>query len=234
VPDEARVWVWLGAVALDYLGPRVNFWLPGLGATPMSTWPLSEDHLAERNRLVFIVALGESIVILGGTLTGLELTASTFTAAVLGFTTIVVLWQLYFATPHGNVEHERIAVERATEVSRSAYAYAHALMVAGAVVIAVGVELVLAHPWDTADAAAIATVIGGPAIYLVGNLVFNRAISGRIAASRIAALGGLAVVALIGFALPVLVLAALAFAVLLLLALGASGWFRLPSMKVVD
>ncbi|MDA1362017.1 low temperature requirement protein A [Glycomyces luteolus] len=234
VPDAARVWVWLGAVVLDYLGPRVSFWLPGLGATPMSTWPLSEDHLAERNRLVFIVALGESIVILGGTLTGMALTASTVAAAVLGFATIVVLWRLYFDARLGNAEHERVAVEAATEVSRSAYAYAHALMVAGAVVVAVGVELVLAHPWDTADAATIATVLGGPAIYLVGNLVFNRAISGRIAASRLVALACSAFLALIAFVLPVLVLAALALAVLLLLALGASGWFRLPSMNVVE
>ncbi|MFC3493417.1 low temperature requirement protein A [Glycomyces rhizosphaerae] len=232
VPDEARVWVWLGAVVLDYLGPRVNFWLPRVGGTPMSTWPLSEDHLAERNRLVFIVALGESIVILGATLTGMELTAGAVAAAVLGFATIVVLWRLYFDARLGNAEHERVAVEAATEVSRSAYAYAHALMVAGAVVIAVGVDLVLARPWDTADAATIATVLGGPAIYLVGNLVFNRAISGRIAVSRIVALGCLVVLALIAFALPVLVLAALALAVLLLLSLAASGWFTLPSMNV--
>ncbi len=232
VPDEARVWVWLAAVFLDYVGPRINFWLPGLGGTPMSTWPLSEDHLAERNRLVFIVALGESIVILGATLTGIAFTGGTIVAAVLGFATIVALWSLYFDARLGNVEHERVEVESATQVSRSAYTYAHALMVAGAVVIAVGVELVLAHPWHTADAATIATVLGGPAVYLVGNLMFNRAISGRLAVSRLIALGCLAVLALIGFALPVLVLAALALAVLMLLSLAGSGWFRLPTASV--
>lgn len=231
-PEEARVWVWLVAVALDYLGPRVEFWLPGRGGTPMSTWPLGEAHLAERNRLVFIIALGESIVMLGATLTDMELTADTVTAAVLGFATIVVLWRLYFDARLGNGEHETVEVERATKVSRSAYAYAHAFMVAGAVVIAVGVELVLAHPWDTADLATVLVVAGGPAVYLVGNLVFNRAVCGTVPASRPVAIGALVVVGLIGTALPVLVLAALAFAVLLALSLAASGWFRLPSTSV--
>jgi low temperature requirement protein LtrA len=117
-------------------------------------------------------------------------------------------------------------------VSRDADASAHALMVAGAVIVAVGVALVLDHPWDTANAAALGTVVGGPAVYLVGNLMFNRARNGRLPVSRLAALGLLGVCALIGFALPLLVLAALALAVLLLLPLAASGWFRPPSLNI--
>jgi hypothetical protein len=65
-------------------------------------------------------------------------------------------------------------------------------------------------------------------------LALRRAVTGRIAPSRIVALVCLAVLALIGFALPALVLAALAFALLLLLLLAASGWFRLPSLSVDD
>jgi low temperature requirement protein LtrA len=231
VADDVRVWVWLAAVLIDYLGPSAKFWLPGVGGTDLSTWSLREDHLAERNRLVFIVALGESVIILGAALTGMALTATVVAAAVLGFVTIVVLWQLYFATPHGNIEHERVDIEEATEVSRDAYAYAHAFMVAGAVIVAVGVQLVLDHPWDTANAAALSTIVGGPAVYLVGNLMFNRALNGRLPVSRLVALGLLGVCAAIGFVLPILVLAALALAVLLLLPLSSSGWFRLPSLN---
>lgn len=152
-------------------------------------------------------------------------TAATVIAAVLGLATIAVLWRLYLDVRHGDAAQDRVAP------SRSTFALTHALMVAGAVIAAVGVALVLADPWETAGAAAIATVLGGPAVYLVGNLACRHALTGRVPASRVIAIAALGLFALIGFALPALVLAALAFAVLLLLSLAASGWFRLPSMN---
>ncbi|THV40094.1 low temperature requirement protein A [Glycomyces buryatensis] len=234
VPEEVRVWVWLAAVAVDYLAPVVGFRLPGVAATPISTWPVSEDHLAERNRLVFIVALGESIVILGATLTELEMTPAIVTAGVIGFASIVSLWWLYFDAGRGNDEHERIEVERAAHASRGGYAYAHALMVAGAVLSAVGVELVLAHPEETAHLDVTATVLGGPVVYLVGNLMYNRFVTGNMPVSRFVALGALVVIALISTFLPVLLLAGLVLAVLLVLAFAESGWFRLPRLSVQE
>jgi low temperature requirement protein LtrA len=164
-------------------------------------------------------------VILGG----LEFTAGGVTGLVLGFATMVIVWRLYLAARTADAERGTGA-----QVSRRDYAFARILMAAGAVLIAIGAVLVLAHPWDTADTATVATVLGGPAAYLLGDLVLTRAATGRIAASRIAALACLAVLALIAFALPALVLAALVLAVLLLLSLAASGWFRLPSMNVED
>ncbi|MDN3241216.1 low temperature requirement protein A [Glycomyces tritici] len=158
---------------------------------------------------------------------GVEFGAGGVAAVVLGLATLVVVWRLYLGARPG--DDERAA---APEDFRRASAFAHALMVGAAVLIGVGALLVLADPWGTADTTAIATVLGGPAVYLVGELVLTRADSGRIAASRIAALCCLAVLALIAFALPALVLAALALAVVLLLSLAASGWFRLPSMDV--
>ncbi|MEU5155440.1 low temperature requirement protein A [Glycomyces sp. NPDC021274] len=116
--------------------------------------------------------------------------------------------------------------------SRRARVFAFVLMATGAVVFAVGAVLVLLHPWGAADAAVIAAVLGGPALYVVGDLVHRRTSTGRVAVSRVLALGCLGVFALIALALPALVLAALVLAVLLLLALGASGWFRPPSVNV--
>jgi low temperature requirement protein LtrA len=151
----------------------------------------------------------------------------------LGLATIAVLLKLYFDARAAHAAGERaIAGESGAEVSRSSFA--STLMVTGVVVVAVGVVLVLIEPWETASATTIAAVLGGPAVFLVGDLALRRAVTGRIAASRIVALVCLAVLALIGFALPALVLAALAFALLLLLLLAASGWFRLPSLSVDD
>lgn len=155
-------------------------------------------------------------------------------SAVLGVATIAVLYQLYSAARVVRAEHARVAGELAVEDSRGAFLLARTLTAAGVVAAALGAALVLVDPWETAGAAVIATVLGGPALFLIGDLVTRHAASGRIAGSRLVALGCLAVLALIAFALPALILAALAFAVLLLLSLAASGWFRLPSMSVND
>lgn len=45
------------AVVVDYLAPRVGFRFPGFGGAPMERWDIDPEHLAERNRLVFIIAL---------------------------------------------------------------------------------------------------------------------------------------------------------------------------------
>lgn len=142
-------------------------------------------------------------------------------AAAIGIATVAVLWRLYLLATQ-------------SETGNSTGGVAKALMVAGAAIAAVGCVLVFADPFATAGAAALATVLGGPAVSLVGDIAAGRAATGKTPASRAVAIAALAIVALIGFVLPALVLAALAFAVLLLLALAASGWFRFPSLSVRD
>src|SRR5262245_9605166 len=68
---DARLAVWIAALAVEYGAPMVGFWLPGLGATPMSDWTLSGAHLAERCQLVVLIALGETILAVGATFGGL-------------------------------------------------------------------------------------------------------------------------------------------------------------------
>ncbi|MEU6246525.1 hypothetical protein [Glycomyces sp. NPDC047010] len=131
----------------------------------------------------------------------------------VGLATVVVLWRLYRTGTRGA---------------------ALGLMGVGAVATVVGAALVVAEPFGSAGALTVLAVVGGPVVYLVGNLIAVRDETGRISRSRIAAMVGLVVVALIGLVLPALVLAALAFAILLLLALGASGWFKPPSFSVED
>jgi low temperature requirement protein LtrA len=56
-----RLLVWIAAVVLDYAAPLHGFALPRLGRTPIGDWTLAGGHLAERNQLVLLIALGESI-----------------------------------------------------------------------------------------------------------------------------------------------------------------------------
>lgn len=178
VPEQ-RLLLWGIAVLVEYAAPFVGFWLPGAGATPMDTWPLKGLHLLERNQQVFIIALGESILLLGGTLVAQTLSMPTVFAAGIGFALIVVLWWLYFlhTTEHG--EHAFTSASDHTKLARAGLAYAHGIMVCGAIAVAVAIELILAHPLDAVHLETVLIAVLGPCIFLVGSAAFHRTMADR-------------------------------------------------------
>ena len=194
---ELRLALWITAVVIDYGAPFVGFWLPRLGATPMESWPLAGLHLLERNQQVFIIALGESILLLGGTLVGATLSSTTVLAAALGFAIIVTLWWLYFVHTTETGEHAFEHDGDHTELARSGLAYAHGIMVAGAIVVAVAIEEIIAHPADPAHLPTVLVAVTGPAIYLAGSALFYRTMAERMPLTY---LGGLLALALLGWA----------------------------------
>lgn len=195
LPPDLRLGVWLVALVVDVAAPRFQFRFPGLGSAPMHTWPTDPEHLAERNRGVFIIALGESILIMGFTLAELDpIPARAVAAAALGFAGLFVLWWAYFALAGPDTQASR--GEASTRALRSAFAYAHALMVAGAIVVAVSIELRISHAG--ADAPVVLTTVGGPLIYLVGNILFLRSRTGSVARARYLAAAALVIVAAVG------------------------------------
>lgn len=185
---DARLLLWVVGVLVDYLAPTVGFALPRWGATPMQSWTLRAEHLAERNRLVFIIALGETILVMGGTLGGVDLDGPAVSATILGFILLFLLWWNYFNPSIAAIERRG-----ATTQGRSAYAYAHALMVAGAIVVAVAVEMVIAHAHTHMDYPTIVTLFGGPLLYIAGNAEFLSAHIGRAPRNRAVIAAGLVV-----------------------------------------
>ncbi len=93
---DARLVLWLIALALDLVAPMHGFWLPRFGSTPMREWSLAGDHLAERFQLVVLIALGESLLALGLTFSERDATASVVAAFVVGFVAAGALWWIYF------------------------------------------------------------------------------------------------------------------------------------------
>jgi low temperature requirement protein LtrA len=219
---DARLWIWIAAVAIDYAAPLHGFALPRLGRTPTRDWTLAGGHLAERNQLVLLIALGESILAIGATFARLGWSASVLAAFAVGFVTTASFWWIYF----GRAEAARSAIAQAadpTRVARLGYAYAHGLMVAGVIVLAVAIDLTIAHPTRGAWGSATAVILGGAALYLAGNLLFKLAIIGTIAWSRVLALAAMALLVPLGAAVDRLVLSAAAALVVAALAASA-GW----------
>ena len=71
-------------------------------------------------------------------------------------------------------------------------------MVPGIIVTAVGDELVIGHPFEHATLETVTTVLGGPALFLAGHLLFKRAVFRIWSVPRLAAIAVLAIIAILG------------------------------------
>jgi low temperature requirement protein LtrA len=216
---EARTAVWVAALVLDYAGPYAGYWTPGLGRTQVSDWELEHAHFAERFQLFIIIVLGESVVVTGASASELDLTASGWLAIAAAFALTACLWWLYFdEVARASIRDFKAAADERGRLGRDAYTYLHIPIVAGILVSAVGVELVIEHPDQSLPAAELAALAAGPVLYMLGHLGFRVRMMHRLAPKRIVAIGAITAVALATSAAPSLLTLALIVAVLAMLA----------------
>jgi low temperature requirement protein LtrA len=163
---SAQLVLWLIALSIDMLGPLL-FGSEG--------WRLEPHHFAERHGLIFIIALGESIVAIGVG-AGSELDAGVIAAAVLGMALAAAMWWAYFDVV-ALVAARRLAalpVGRAqNEMARDSYSFLHLPMVAGVVLIALGMKQTIAHTDEPLSPQAAFALVGGLATYLLAHIAFR-------------------------------------------------------------
>ncbi|WP_331041126.1 low temperature requirement protein A [Allosphingosinicella sp.] len=169
-----RMALWAIGLAIVSTGPIAAFWVPGLGRSDTATWDVEGHHFSERCGLFIIIALGESILITGATFAETEWALPVVVAFAAAFVGTVAMWWLYFDT--GATRAARLLAQDKDpgRMARLAYTYFHIPIVAGIIVTAASDEMALAHPTGHAGAAEVAALIGGPALYLFGNLIFKR------------------------------------------------------------
>jgi len=189
---DTRFALWAVALVIESVGPSLGFWTPGLGASTTSDWDVEGGHLAERCGLFVIIALGESVLVTGATFAKLAWTPVTMTAFVVAFVGSVAMWWIYFNIGAERGSRHISASDDPGSMARLAYTYLHLVLVAGIIVVAVGDELVLAHPTGHADIKTAAVLLGGPALYLIGNLLFKRTSAKHFPLSHLVGLGLLA------------------------------------------
>jgi low temperature requirement protein LtrA len=158
--------LWVLAIAVDWGGPAL-FGLVG--------WRLVPAHFAERHNLVIILALGESIVALGiGA--NVDLSAGVVAAAVLGVALASAVWWVYFDVV-ALVTEQRLtrapAGRERNALARDSYSYLHYPMVAGIVLVALGLKYMLAHVDNPLDSVHRFALLGGIAIYLLAHVVLR-------------------------------------------------------------
>ncbi len=209
-----RTVLWLGALALDYGAPLVLYRVPGRPRLAGGSWDVGTELFTERFGLFVIIALGESIVLIGATTAELELDAATTTAFAGAFLGTAALWWLYFTSIAGLAERALARAPDRTVLARDAYTYGHVLIIAGIILTAVGDELVIAHPRDQLPTAELVAVVAGPALYLLAQAGLRLRMTGGISGRRLTGALACAGVGIVGTAVPALVVGGLLVVVL--------------------
>jgi low temperature requirement protein LtrA len=178
LPANVRLWVWLAALALNWIAPRVFFWVPMFGRSHVETWDVSGEHMSERVSLFFIIALGESIVVTGTAFAGSDFAWPSLAAFLAAFVGTVLMFLLYFRhNARGGSDYISHAGQRGM-IAQTTYTYIPILLVFGIVGSAVADGLVLRdpaggdHPWVAG------LLCGSAALYVLGNALFTRSTGG--------------------------------------------------------
>lgn len=217
---EMRALLWFIAVACEYGAPMFGFAVPGMGRSQTRDWTIEGGHLAERCQLFVIVALGETLLASGATLSDATQWSSEVLQALLAtFLGTLAMWWLYFGTSGKDATEAIVRSEDPGRVG-AYFHYVHAILVAGVIATAVGNDLVLAHPADHPSAAQLAVLLLGPALYLLGSAVYKTVVYGGIAVSHMAGAAMLLALVPVGLAGQMLTLGWLTTAVVL----GVSVW----------
>jgi low temperature requirement protein LtrA len=191
----ARLLLWAVALGIEYLSPAVRFWIPKYGASQVADWVVEGGHMAERCAGFIIIALGESIVVIGATFAELAWTLETVGAFGSAFIGSLAMWWIYF---HKGAEAGSEQISRSSEpgrLARLAYTYLHMPIVAGIIVSAVADELVLKHPAGHSGVETVLSAIGGPMLFLIGTILFKHTIRGFLQLSHGAGIVALGVLA---------------------------------------
>jgi len=200
-----RALFWLLAVAVDVAGGLAGFYTPGVGRSTTREWDIEGRHFAERCQGFILIALGESIVVIGATLALLLRPlalphadrAPTVAAFVVAFVGSAALWWLYFDRSAGEAARLIAESDDPGRLGRSAYHLIHPIMVAGIIVVAGADDLVLAHPSAVGVTSTSWLILGGTGLYIAGHLAFKLTVWRRLSWQRVCALVVLALLGLV-------------------------------------
>jgi low temperature requirement protein LtrA len=214
--------LWALALTLDMGGPLL---------AGQDGWKLMPAHFAERHGLIIIIALGESIVAIGVGAEN-EVDAGIVAAAVIGIAIAAGLWWLYFDIVALVAERRLSRAAQGREqntIARDSYSLLHFPMVAGIVLLALGMKKTLEHTDEAIGIVPAVALLGGTAIYLLAHVAFRWRNIHRFSVQRLAA--AVVLVALLPLALELPSLATIAILAVVLSLLVVYETYRFAELR---
>ncbi|RQX09959.1 low temperature requirement protein A [Micromonospora arida] len=214
----AREVLWALALVMEYVLAWLRWPFPWLGR---STWPelrVNGTHLSERYQQIFIIALGELILIAGITYSGSGLDRDSTVAFALAFVTAVALARLYLVPAGGRlggrIEAEGPPGSRLTLLA----GYLHLVMIAGVLGTSVAMEMTIDDPGED-NTGQLAVGVIGPSLFLTARILLAAMVDGSRPWARLVGVPAIIVGGLATVGLPQLVASAVVAGVLLLIVL---------------
>ncbi|HWC45010.1 MAG TPA: low temperature requirement protein A [Casimicrobiaceae bacterium] len=173
VDGHAREALWATSVAIDLIGAALGFYVPGLGRSETTDWTISGSHFAERCQAFVLIALGESIIVIGGKLDVPHADGHNIAAFVTAFAGAVGLWWIYFDRAAEDSAREIASSPDPGRLARNAFHWIHPVIVGGIIVEAAAGERLFEHPAERGDATFGWLLLGGIALFLAGHALFK-------------------------------------------------------------
>ncbi len=205
---DVRAWFWLAAVVMD-IGA-------GVFAAAGESWRLNAGHFVERHALFVIIALGESLIVVGVIVTDAERTADLLGVAIGAVVVTCLLWWTYFGWLKDAIEVrlEREPLKTERQLARDAFSLLHFPVIGGVVGIAVGFEEMVLHPGEPLETAGMVALALGLVGFVGGGAAAWARASGQLLLPRLGVLTVLvAALALAVDAQPAVVLTIVAVAI---------------------
>ena len=163
---DAQWVLWAAAGVMLWFTP----WL-----TSVEGFVVSASHFVERHGLVVIIALGESIVVIGAGAAGLELDLGLVLVALLSLALTASLWWMYFSD-EGAVERAMhdAAPERRPELALVGFGYWHYGLLLGVIGLAAGLKKAIGDPYDPLDSWIASELAVGVALFIACDVGFRR------------------------------------------------------------
>jgi len=160
VHGNAREAIWAVAAVIDLSSPTIL-------RNRLRSMRFDPGHLAERFGLFLIIAMGESVVAIGGPAAQSEhLTAGVLWAVAAAFVLTCALWWVYFHFAADAMRYALTTAQVQTHIARHVMTYGHLLLIGSVISIAVGMRESVAHPGHHLSGGVSGLLVGGCALYL--------------------------------------------------------------------
>ena len=211
---DARIAVWAVAVSIELVGAAFGFWLPGVGGSATTDWQISGGHFAERCQAFVLIALGESVVVIGGLAKLDDPHWRDVVAAAGAFAGVVGLWWIYFDRAAAESAQVIESSDDPGRLARSAFHWGHPVIIAGIIATAAADEKILEHPGEHGRHAVAWLTLGGVGLFLAGHALFKALVWRVVSWPRVIAVVALALLGLVSVHVSALVTGLCALAVI--------------------